>query len=77
MWKFVKSGTEENCELFGVNIFHYKWQNTNQKIEVSDPLYHQKYIINIYKVNIEDKIFEFASGEFSNGIYGFYIKENT
>ncbi len=38
MWKFVKSGVDGNCELFGVNIFDYEWENTNQKVIVLDPL---------------------------------------
>lgn len=36
MWKFVKSGIEGDCELFGVNIFDYSWENTNQKVSVLD-----------------------------------------
>jgi len=75
MWKFVKSGTEGNCELFNVNVFDYKWENTRQKISVLDPIYNQKYEITVYETNIGDKIVTFAAGEFSNGVYGFYIKE--
>ena len=26
MWKFVKSGIEGDCELFGANIFDYRWE---------------------------------------------------
>ena len=31
MWKFVKSGIEGDCELFGVNIFDYRWEPTNKR----------------------------------------------
>ena len=75
MWNFIRSGCEGNCELFGVNIFQYEWRKTNKDIKVFDPLYHQKHIINIYKVNIDGNIFEFAAGEFSNGVYAFYVQE--
>lgn len=75
MWKFAKSGAEGNCELFGVNIFDYKWENTNQKISVLDPLYNQKHELTIYNADIGDKMVTFAAGEFSNCVYGFYVKE--
>jgi len=75
MWKFIKTGVEGNCELFGVNIFDYKWENTSQKVNVSDPLYNEKYEMTIYKANIGNKIVTFATGEFSNCVYGFYAKE--
>ncbi|MCL1858087.1 MAG: barstar family protein [Oscillospiraceae bacterium] len=75
LWKFVNSGIEGNCKLFNINIFDYKWENTRQKINVLDPIYNQKHIMTVYKVNIGKEIFIFAAGEFSNGVYGFYIKE--
>lgn len=75
MWKFVKSGVEGECELFGVNIFNYKWKNANKKVSVLDPLYNQTHEMTIYDVDIGGKMFTFAAGEFSNSVYGFYIDE--
>ncbi|HHZ19825.1 MAG TPA: hypothetical protein GX391_04830 [Firmicutes bacterium] len=75
MWKFVKSGIEGDCELFGVNIFDYSWENTNQKVSVLDPIYNQEHELTIYKVNIGGKVVTFAAGEFSNNVYGFYVYE--
>lgn len=75
MWKFVKSGVEGECELFGVNIFDYKWKNTNQKVSVLDPLYNQKHEMTIYNVDIGGKVVTFAAGEFSSCVYGFYVNE--
>lgn len=77
MWKFAKSSFEGNCELFGVNIFDFKWKNTNKKVKVRDPLYNQEYEITIYTVEIGNKEVTFAAGEFSNGVYGFYVNEET
>ena len=73
MWEFVKSGIEGKCELFGVNIFNYKWENTGQKVEVLDPLHNQIHIFTIYCANIGNNIVTFAAGEFSNCVYGFYV----
>ena len=75
MWKFVKTGIEGNCELFGVNIFDYKWENTNQKVSVLDPIYNQKHEMTIYNANIGEKWVTFATGEFSNCVYGFYVQK--
>jgi len=75
MWKFVKAGIEGNCELFGVNIFDCKWEKTNQKVCVIEPTYNQKYEMNVYSTNINDKSVTFAAGEFSNCVYGFYVQE--
>ena len=75
MWKFVKSGIEGDCELFGVNIFDYRWEPTNKKIKVLDPIYNQMHEMNIYNVNIGGKVLTFAAGEFSNCVYVFYVNE--
>lgn len=75
MWKFVKSGIEGDCELFGVNIFDYGWKSTNQKVDVLDPIYNQKYEMTIYNVDIGSKVVTFAAGEFSNCVYGFYVND--
>ena len=44
-----------------------------KKIKVKDPLYGQDYMFPIYTVAIDDKEVQFACGEFSNCVYGFYV----
>ncbi len=73
MWKFIKTGLDGNCTLFGVNIFDYSWTNTGQKVEVVDPKYNQKYVLSVYTADIGKGFVTFATGEFSNGVYGFYV----
>jgi len=75
MWRFVKTGIAGDCTLFGVNIFDYDWINTMQKIEVFDPVYNQKHVLTIYNVELEHGIVTFATGEFSNCVYGFYVQD--
>jgi len=74
-WQHEITGFDGNAKLFGVNIFDYKWERTGQCVAVKDPLYGQDYRFPIYKVIIENQEFEFAAGEFSNCVYGFYIKK--
>ena len=71
-WKFITSGTDGDVTLFGVNIFDYKWHKTGKTAKVTDPHYKQDFVFPIYTVQIENKEYRFACGEFSNGIFGFY-----
>ncbi|MBO4474160.1 MAG: ribosomal protein L7/L12 [Clostridiales bacterium] len=75
-WKFVTSGIEGNADVFGVNIFDYEWESTGETAEVTDPSFNQKYHFPIYRVKINGKIREFASGELSPLVYGFFTREN-
>lgn len=74
-WQHEITGVDGNTILFGINIFDYKWNDTGKKVVVSDPLYGQKYNFSVYKVFIDGKEYEFAAGEFSNCIWGFYIQK--
>ena len=72
-WQHETTGVDGNAILFGVNIFDYTWKNTGKKAKVKDPLYDHDYLFPIYTITIDDKEFQFACGEFSNCIYGFYV----
>ena len=74
-WQYEVTGFDGKATLFGVNIINYEWENTGKKIEVKDPLYGQKYVFPIYRVVIKNQEYEFASGEFSNCVFGFYVQK--
>lgn len=71
-WKHAITGVDGNTKLFGVNIFKYKWKNTNELATVHDPLYGQEYQFLIYTVTIHGQQHTFAAGEFSNCVWGFF-----
>lgn len=73
-WQHEITGFDGNTLLFGVNIFDYEWINTGERVDVVDPLYGQKYKFPVYKVFIKGNEYEFAAGEFSNCVFGFYIQ---
>lgn len=73
-WQHEITGFDGDTILFGVNIFHCEWISTGERIEVTDPLYGQKYRFPVYKVFINEKEYQFAAGEFSNCVWGFYIQ---
>ena len=72
-WRFKTVGTEGNCIVFGVDIFKYKWTDTGEDITVLDPLYHQSHTFSVYTAVIREKTRKFATGEFSNNVWGFYV----
>lgn len=71
-WQHIITGTEGNAILFGVNIFDYEWKDTGKRASVKDPLYGQEFMFPIYRVKINNVEYEFACGEFSNAVYGFF-----
>ena len=72
-WQHETTGFDGNTILFGVNIFDYEWKSTNKSVKVCDPLYGQEYKFPIYTVIINGQEREFAAGEFSNCVWGFYL----
>ena len=74
-WQHETTGVDGNARLFGVNIFDYEWERMGKSVDVTDPLYGQKYTFSVYKVMIDNKEYEFAAGEFSNCIYGFFVQK--
>ncbi|WP_425250156.1 hypothetical protein [Fusobacterium nucleatum] len=71
-WQFEKSGIGGKVELFGVNRFEYKWEDT-YTVAVLDPKYNNEHYLHVYRVIINEKEYEFATGEFSNGCWCFYL----
>ena len=74
-WKFITTiPSSEPFFIEGNNIWDYEWESTDETINVEDPLYKQKYVMDVYKISVKGKEFVFAAGEFSNCIYGIYQK---
>jgi len=64
-WQYEKHGIDGEVELFGVNIFDYKWEDTKEIAK--------EYDFPIYKVIIDGKEHEFAAKETSNNVWCFYL----
>ena len=73
-WKFETSGLDGNSRLFGVNIFDYDWRRTGETASVVDPHYGQPRRFHVYEVEINGQLLRFAAGEFSNGVWGFFLR---
>jgi hypothetical protein len=67
---------DEDFYINGINIKNSKYIDTHIEVEVKDPSYGQKYITTIKKIDIKNCTIEFLSVEFSNYVYGLYLKDN-
>ena len=76
IWRYETHGVDGNVTLFGVNIFDYEWNGTGRRVTVRDPHYGQEYTFSVYTVTIDGQTHEFAAGEFSMCIWGFYVEED-
>jgi hypothetical protein len=72
-WQYETTGVEGNTTLFGVNIFDYEWTETGEMAHVKDNLNGKDFKLPIYTVVIDYKKYQFACGELSNNVYGFYL----
>ena len=76
MWELEKTGTREECQLFGVQIFQSEWNNTNQIASVRDPVSDIEMVMPVYTTDIDGRTLTFAAGELEDGLYGFYLWNN-
>jgi len=68
VWRFEKTVSDgEEYKINGINIWDFKWEETGEKIMIKDPIYGKFYSFDIL----------FAAGEFSNCVWGIYLKENN
>ena len=72
-WQHETTGVDGQVTLFGVNIFDYQWRATGRSAKVRHPLYDQAYKFPVYTVTIDGAEQEFAAGEFSSCVWGFYL----
>jgi hypothetical protein len=76
-WKHAKTILDgEQYKIKGINIWDHPWINTGEQMKLKDPIYNQDFSFAIYQIEEGKTIIEFAAGEFSNGVWGIYEKEN-
>ena len=75
-WSFVSIGFQgEDVSLRGLNPWKHKWHSLHEPpIAVPHPSYpQQRHSMCVYELRGEGKPVRFAAGEFSNGVWGFYV----
>jgi hypothetical protein len=74
-WFIQAVGTElEPLHLAGVDVWEYEWAKTGERVDVSDPQYGQRLSFEVWHIAVREKTVRFAAGEFSNGVWGFYVE---
>lgn len=76
-WRFVGVNYDEKEFLIdGINVFAHRWRDVDGEIaQVSDPLYGQARRFSVYEIAANNCTIKFAAGEFSNGVWGFYVPQ--
>ena len=76
-WVFIGHCLENDpFEIEGVAVWR-AWQPTGERADIRDPLYHwQQYDFPVYTMTDGVKTVEFAAGEFSNNVWGFFQRQN-
>ena len=76
-WKFVSIGFEGVPVLVqGTDLWKHneRWASTRESIVVPHPSYpSERHTMFVYTLSHNGKSITFATGEYSNGVWGFYV----
>ena len=77
-WRFVSIGFEgDEVLLDGLNPWQNEWYDLEEaSIIVAHPSYpEQRHSMEISELRANGRTVKFAAGEFSNGVWGFYVQD--
>jgi hypothetical protein len=75
-WRHVHIGIEGAfVKLNGLNPWKLEWHSIDKEsIVVAHPSYpSERHYMRVYEIESAGKRVKFAAGEFSNGVWGFYV----
>jgi hypothetical protein len=78
IWRDVHVGIEgDGLEIGGLEVWKHKWRSTNEPpLDLPHPSYrNQTHRYWIYEIGDSGHPVRFATGELSNGVWGFYVPE--
>ena len=74
-WTFVAACVDGQSLLIdGIDVWKHAWHDTKDLAHVKDPKYHQDFAFHVFEIRDGDSTIQFAAGEFSNCVWGFYQK---
>ena len=76
-WQFIGICYAEAPFEIGpiTNVWDHEWQAVKgQQAQVKDPAHGQDFNFDVYKIIAGEDEIEFCVGEFSNQVWGFYIR---
>ena len=75
-WKPLHVGVEgDDVSLLGLKLWKLEWKNIGEEpIIVPHPSHpHEQHRAWVYEIESSGKRIQFAAGELSNGVWGFYV----
>lgn len=74
-WIFVGNCFDgDPFQIDGVGVWR-TWQETGERAKIRDPLWGQAFTFPVYTMTNGEKTIEFAAGEFSNTVWGFFQRK--
>ncbi len=75
-WQFVGAGPDgQSFVIGGLDVWKHEWTDTKERAHVKDPCYQQSFTFHVWEIRRGDCIVTFAAGEFSNCMWGFYVRK--
>ena len=75
-WRLVSIGLQDaRVSLEGIDPWKHEWRRCPQEsITVAHPSYPaERHTMFVYEISARERTVKFATGEFSNGVWGFYL----
>jgi hypothetical protein len=63
-------------KIGGLDVWKHQWHDTKERAQVQDPHYHQDFTFHVYEIQNGGQTVAFAAGEFSNSMWGFYVRKS-
>ena len=77
-WEFFGAAPDgQSFQIGGLDVWKHKWRDTKEWAHVQDPRYHQDFTFHVYEIGSSDAAVTFAAGEFSNCMWGFYVRKRV
>jgi len=77
-WEFFGAAADgESFQIGGLDVWKHEWRDTKERVPVQDPHYSRDYTFCVYEMGTAEQFVTFAAGEFSNSIYGLYLKRRV
>lgn len=77
-WEFFGATPDSQpLQIAGLDVWKHEWRDTKEQAHVKDPRYHQNFTFHVYEIGNGDQVVTFAAGEFSNCMWGFYVRRRV
>ena len=74
-WKLLSIGSVDSSVIVdGADLWKHDWRRRGESITVAHPSYPaERHTMFVYEIDPAGRRIKFAAGEFSNGVWGFFV----